>query len=33
MHQIKTDPGIGLMIDDVYKAEDMLLNESKGKDI
>ena len=33
MHQIKTDPSIGLMIDDVYKAEDMLLNGPKGKDI
>ena len=28
MHQVKTDPSIGLTIDDVYKAEKMLLNES-----
>ena len=27
MHQVKTDPSIGLTIDDVYKAEKMLLNE------
>ena len=26
MHQIKTDPGIGLTVDDVCKAEKMLLN-------
>ena len=28
MHQVKTDPHIGLTLDDVYKAEKMLLNES-----
>ena len=27
LHQVKTDPSIGLTIDDVYKAEKMLLNE------
>ena len=27
MHQVKTDPSIGLTIDDVYKAEKMLLSE------
>ena len=27
MHQVKTDSSIGLTIDDVYKAEKMLLNE------
>lgn len=28
MHQVKTDPNTGLTLDDVYKAEKMLLNES-----
>ena len=28
MHQVKTDPHIGLTLDDVYKAEKMLLNGS-----
>ena len=27
LHQVKTDPSIGLTIDDVYEAERMLLNE------
>ncbi|MCH5249017.1 MAG: hypothetical protein J1E98_03770 [Lachnospiraceae bacterium] len=27
MHQVKTDPSIGLTIDDVYKAEKILLDE------
>ena len=27
LHQVKTDPSTGLTIDDVYKAEKMLLNE------
>ena len=28
MHQVKTDPNLGLTIDDVYKAEKMLLSQS-----
>lgn len=33
LHQVKTDPNIGLTIEDVYKAEKMLLNGLKGKNI
>ena len=28
MHQVKTDPSVGLTIDDVYKAEKMLMNSN-----